>query len=259
MDYIIESASYSHIGCNRGENEDNIFFDGKILPVENKGLEEVLYAEFDLKQGYEIVSVFDGMGGHEDGQVASYIAARSIQRFVEQKNSFDKSRPFLEGIIKYINDDVRINVKEHNVKMGTTVAFFLFNNEKVYVVNVGDSKAFSFKNNAFIQLSKDHSDKAFLLSHGVTNRRPRLTQFLGMPEENGIIQPYITKDYLKAGDKYLLCSDGLTDMVENMEIVEILSEQISVKEIAKKLISKAIDNGGKDNITVIVSEVKVAK
>ena len=90
---------------------------------------------------------------------------------------------------------------------------------------------------------------------GPPKKKTPLTQHLGINPEDFLIEPYIAKGELKAGDVYLLCSDGLTDMLSNLEIDEILSAGASPEEDVRRLVDAALEKGGKDNVTAIVCRV----
>lgn len=92
-------------------------------------------------------------------------------------------------------------------------------------------------------------------ANGITNRKPYLTQFLGIDPEELRIEPFIQSGYYQAGDRYLLCSDGLTDMVDQDVIGEVLIQHEYPEDCAENLKKLALENGGRDNITVIVIDV----
>ena len=103
----------------------------------------------------------------------------------------------------------------------------------------------------FLQLSEDH------IEHfpGWERRKAPLTQHLGIDPEDMLIEPYIAKGDLRKGDVYLLCSDGLTDMLTNVEISCIMDSAASVDECASRLVDAALEKGGRDNVTVIVCKI----
>ena len=93
-------------------------------------------------------------------------------------------------------------------------------------------------------------------AQGITNRKPGLTQFLGIEEEEYIIEPHIIELKLKSKDLYLLCSDGLTDMCSEEEITEILDKKDSLKIKTRQLAEAALNHGGRDNITIILCQIR---
>ena len=250
----IVSACGSNVGRIRKNNEDNFYYLGKTLPEVNSGLGSFVYSSKTHLSLSQFFAVMDGMGGEEAGEKASYIAARTAADCLDEvEKTLFSPREFLASMCEKMNH----NVCEESKKlpygsMGSTLASLMFFSEEVYACNVGDSKIFRLRDNELLQISEDHSEQ---LPEGVT-RKPRLTQHLGMPEDEIQLEPYIAKGKLLPGDKYLICSDGLTDMVSNLEIHFILNSCISIQSCVKKLIQKAIKNGGKDNCTVIVCSVE---
>ena len=105
------------------------------------------------------------------------------------------------------------------------------------------------------QKQKTGDNAEFLQKYGITNRKPGLTQFLGISEEEFQVEPYVRYFSPRNQEQYLMCSDGLTDMVAEDEIRKILSEKITVKEKVQNLLTLALDKGGRDNITMILCEV----
>jgi protein phosphatase len=122
------------------------------------------------------------------------------------------------------------------------------NHLKVY--NLGDSRAYLLQKDTLRCLTKDHTTS--IIRPYSNQRSHSLSQYLGIPEEEFIIEPYCTDIELLAGDKILLSSDGLTDMLGEDTIKNILMEDMHPKGIAKKLLDAAIAEGGKDNITALV-------
>jgi protein phosphatase len=129
----------------------------------------------------------------------------------------------------------------------------IFGEKDIYTCNLGDSKIYRCDNKNLTQISKDHVIDIF------NDRKPPLSQFLGIPESEFIIEPYITHGAYNDGDLYLICSDGLTDMISENMIKNILAENKDVKICVDILLEKALANGGTDNITVILCKIKKKK
>ena len=136
--------------------------------------------------------------------------------------------------------------------MGSTIAMLMFFGDQPYVCNLGDSRIYRFRDDELMQISEDHLEP---VPPG-SGRKPRLVQHLGIFEEEMRLEPYIAKGALKRGDVFLLCSDGLTDMVSPAEICLILKETRSEKRAVERLIELALEHGGRDNTTVIVCRIK---
>lgn len=248
-----EGACACAVGNIRANNEDNFFFDGHFLRQCNGGLKRELTCDRPLKKTF-CCGVFDGMGGEAHGEAAAYIAAKTLKRYVARS----WWHPFaLEEFCLEANRRVCAQARKLSAGMiGATVAVVRFTEETAQVVNVGDSKVFLLRAGTLTQLSKDHTDKAFLESQGITKRKPRLTQHLGIEPSEMIIEPYRMDIPLQSGDRFLLCSDGLTDMVRYEEVQKALTETDSAEQAVEKLVKMALEAGGKDNITVLCCVIR---
>jgi serine/threonine protein phosphatase PrpC len=203
--------------------------------------------------------VADGMGGHQAGEIASAIAVETILNIDFGVDNIDFELE--KGILK-ANEAIleEVNHYPEMAGMGTTVVVLLIRDQTAYIAHVGDSRIYHYVDGALTQLTKDHSLVAELLENGEISeneaknhpQRNILTQALGSRIEMKIeflalgIQP---------GDKFLLCSDGLFGMVDREGIGEILKMDGEAQELAEKLVERANENGGSDNITVLVVEV----
>jgi protein phosphatase len=162
----------------------------------------------------------------------------------------------MTGSCQEMNDAICGEIDERSVShMGTTLAAYYFRDGKAWALNVGDSKCLRFRDGALEQLSVDHTDEETMKMNGVTGRKPFITQYLGIRSEDMSICPSFMKDEVRDGDMYLICSDGLTDMLPSDEIAEILCEEGDEEEKVQALLVGALKNGGRDNITVILCRV----
>ncbi len=251
MKFMIEAACACSTGKVRKNNEDNFFFDGRCLEEENSGLKHPVYMEQIIRHG-SCFAVFDGMGGENFGELASYTAAREMQSCERVLSDFFiPERRYLIRMTEQLNRSVLEAAREKCTdRMGTTMAALYFNPRYVYSCNLGDSRAYRLRDGEFMQLSRDHADSMY---NG--GRKAPLTQFLGMDSEERLIEPYIAKGELARGDMYLLCSDGLSDMVTNFEISDIMIKSDDVESCAAQLVEAALERGGIDNTTVIVCRI----
>lgn len=241
MNYFIEYYCISHKGNVRSTNQDNYCCLGEYMPFDNNGSNGVITG-ITRNIDDPIFAVFDGMGGEESGEMAAFIAARKL---AEYKFEHDPPKE-LFGYCKSANDEICEYTEEHSLtSMGTTAAILLFCKNKIFLCNIGDSKIFQFTDDAFRQISYDH------ISISAFGTKPPLTQNLGIKEDELIISPYTAIGDYHSNDVYLICSDGLTDMISNDEIKNILinTERANV---AEALLQKALENGGKDNITILL-------
>lgn len=252
MKYIIEASCSSHTGKLRKNNEDNFFFDGKCLEADNKGLPNPVVMEQPLKSGL-CLAVFDGMGGENFGELASHAAARCLQQVQRTPSDyFIPERKYLQRLCSQLNEAVLSVKKEMCTNhMGTTLAAAYFSSRYIYVCNLGDSRAYRLRGGEFMQLTCDHT--ATQPEH--INKKAPLNQYLGINPEEMLLEPYIAKGQIKRGDLYLICSDGLTDMVTNFEIADIMLNSADPLSCAEALTEAALSHGGRDNITLIVCKI----
>lgn len=232
----------------------------------------------DHAQPY-VFGVFDGMGGEECGEMASLIAAKCAAKLKIGPCPIDD----LQQYCKTANEEICKFADDHNIgAMGTTAVLLAFAENEIDLCNIGDSKAFRFDGEKLEQISVDHYAAPFY------GKKPPLSQNLGIPPSEMVIEPHFARGYYHDGDIYLLCSDGLTDMVSIEEIANILTETVAgktpgrsedvvagetpgrsklvvasettaVNNATEKLLQRALENGGSDNITIILCKVKKKK
>ncbi len=237
-------------GRVRDNNEDNLSFGTRILPLNHKGCG---LKAFEMKESIPLCfGVFDGMGGETKGELASYIGAKIFAKLASKDQPSDD---YLEQVFLEMNKEVfDASIKEKITQIGTTAATVVIDSGKAYAVNVGDSPIFMARNGLLEKVSESHTNEEFLKENGIV-RKPELIQFLGMDYREAQIEPSIKEINLQRGDQLLICSDGLTDMVESEEIEEIVNEDKDIKKKVEILFNEALNNGGKDNITIILAEV----
>ncbi len=188
------------------------------------------------------VGVFDGLGGEQCGEIASFIAAREAAQLTFERNIPLVLTDYIQKTNRKICDFAMSN---GIASMGTTAALIVFHKKKLYVCNIGDSKIFLLQDDQLIQLSKDH------LARIPCGIKAPLTQCLGIPEEALQLEPHFLTAPLHNENIFLLCSDGLTDMVELSEIRAILTTE-TPERASDMLVQRALEHGGEDNVSVIV-------
>lgn len=252
MRFTIEAACGSHTGKIRRNNEDNFYFNGKCLEAENSGLRNPVCLDAPLNHGL-CLSVFDGMGGENFGELAAYAAARQLQQYERTlADFFVPEKKYLNRLCTQLNQAVVDEKKRlRTEQMGTTMAALYFAGRYVYVCNIGDSRAYRLRHGEFLQLSQDHVESR----PGRERKKAPLTQHLGIDPDEMQIEPYIAKGKIEKDDQYLLCSDGLTDMLTNFEISNIMHNSQDAESCVQELIRAALAQGGRDNITVIVCKL----
>lgn len=239
---MLKTFSITDIGRKRKINQDYIFTSEK--PIGNLS---------------NLFIVADGMGGHNAGDYASKYTVETIVEEVEK--SFEKNPVKILGkAIHVANEHIRQKACENEIYsgMGTTLVAATCMGKYLQVANVGDSRLY-IVNDKITQITTDHSLVEEMVRMGGIDREAARVH----PDKNIITRAVGASDEvkvdffhmeLKEGDIILMCSDGLTNMVEDEEIRMIISGQRDVVEMAEALINEANDNGGKDNISVIVIE-----
>jgi serine/threonine protein phosphatase PrpC/LysM repeat protein len=214
---------------------------------------------FDTINGHAFV-VCDGMGGHNAGDVASELAVESVRDYLNEtycSNPFDA----VENAILYANKMI-YNLSLGNDYlhgMGTTIVLALIRDDRVYYGHVGDSRLYLYRNSVLDQMTEDHSIvqqllKAGLISLSEAKEHPKkheITRALGLTMS---VEPDVSpKAIIPQNDDFLmLCTDGLTNMLEPSDISKILNNPFGINDKAAKLISKANKNGGIDNVSIIL-------
>jgi PPM family protein phosphatase len=224
-------AAATHAGHRRDKNED-------------------CYA---AKPACGLWLVADGVGGHQRGEIASDIVARTISKEVARGASLKQAiTASHSALLSAIAKD-----KDHN-NMGSTVVALMLRKGQYHIGWVGDSRAYLW-DDKLTPLTRDHNPVAKLLASGQISeqeasthpQRHLITQCLGVSADAGI-QPGFVTGKLSKGQRLLLCSDGLSDELSNAEIAECLAGHSGIGEQANALLEDALHHGGKDNITVII-------
>ena len=203
--------------------------------------------------------VADGMGGHEAGEVASEIAVGTIQECAPEHADAEE----LGEAVKRANRDI-IDASltgRGRPGMGTTCTAAMLEGDRLVIAQVGDSRAYLLHSGILTQLTRDHSLMANMIEAGqitpeearVHPNRSVITRALGNDPDT---VPDLYEINVEAGDRMLLCSDGLTSMIEDAEISELLSRHADPQRCATALVNAAIAAGGADNVTVIVADVE---
>ena len=245
----LEVASLSHIGQVRQRNEDAL---GHFEPAEKAVRED--------KGSMFIVA--DGMGGHRGGEIASKLAVDTIlSSFYASKEN--DTLPSLQQAFSDANK-VIIEKSHEDVSlfgMGTTCTAMVIKKDEAYFAHVGDSRAYVVRDGELEQLTEDHSLVGEMVRSGILSeedarhhpRRNVITRSLGTHEETPADTP-ASPMRLAAGDVFLLCSDGLTSLVDPGEIEAILASN-PPRRTCDELVDLANEKGGKDNITVQVIRI----
>lgn len=237
-------GAMSHVGKVRDVNEDNYCI---------------------LEKDYSLFIVADGMGGHNAGEVASFIAVDSIQKHITKYISINMEEELIKGIIYEAFNRANQKIYTHGQEdpfcdgMGTTTTLVLKTDSTLYIGHVGDSRAYIIRDSRIKQITQDHSLVAELVRSGnITKveaiKHPQkniITRALGIAENIKIDIFTISFDPL---DILILCTDGLSNFVDKYEIEKVALEIKDSNEVCERLVSMANKRGGYDNITVLVAK-----
>ena len=240
----IIGACDTKCGNHRDTNEDNYLFNYEYAKEKHTNLEKILEVDMSNKNN-NTFGVFDGVGGEAKGEMASYLAAKSIIKYKSEHKIIDE-----EDYIKFANSVI----VSKGGKMATTAAFITFD-KTIKTCNLGDSRIYLLRDNKLKQISIDDTDKELNKKLNISGKKPQLMQYLGIDETELVLEPHINEFEYKVGDKFLLCTDGLTDSLSDKKIEEILKENKNPKEIVSELMNNALENS-KDNTTIMVFEIK---
>ena len=230
---MIEFGHLTHVGLRRELNEDTYYGDSEL--------------------GLWLVA--DGMGGHEYGEVASALAREAIVREIRQ------GTPLAQAMRIADEEIIRASKKRNDaLPMGTTVVAVRVNGPRFEVAWVGDSRVYLWRDGKLAQLSQDHSYVQELISQGAISveqarshpHRNVVTQALGVTDPQNLNVETMS-DELRSGMQLLLCSDGLTEEVDDSGISQVLAHtECSAQECVDGLVAAALDGGGSDNVTVVL-------
>ena len=208
--------------------------------------------------------VADGMGGHKAGDYASrYISEHLVEHIKQAEDSeiIPLLREGIEKVNQMLYQESRDKAELNG--MGTTLVAAVIEDSSMYVANVGDSRLYLIRNQ-LKQITKDHSYVEELVSLGQMERGSRdyrekkniITRAVGTEEK---LEIDFFEVSLEPGDYVLMCSDGLSNMLEDAEMEEIICSELELGEKAEKLITVANDNGGKDNIAVVLINPEIGR
>lgn len=284
--YKITSYAMSHIGKVRSNHEDNFLLDNGDL-IDNKiqknikidhaiNSKQYIESSYNKRTNQGIFTVCDGMGGHNCGEIASFIAVKNLSKLKDkilQNNNIQSSIVSFQKYIEYTNNDI-LNFSKNNNEtkgMGTTLVSLIIKNKKAAIINLGDSTAFTYEKNKLTKITKSHTEGQRLLDLGIISKdelkklriKNALTRFLGMSEEMGTPIGDVHEIDINNDMYFILCSDGLTDVLSEDKIEEILNQlkNQSIENIGRYLVNAALigdenNKGGRDNITVVIVKIE---
>lgn len=249
----VEAYGLSDVGKKRSRNEDSYL----------------------VSDDLNLYVVADGMGGHSGGEYASRLAVATMDEVLQSINA-DPEATVISGVnseeteygdrLKYAIEVAGQKIYDQALYdpelkgMGTTITTVIVDGKSAYIANVGDSRVYLLRGDEIKQLTEDHSlvseqMKAGLISeqdakkHSLKNI---ITRSVGYQEE---VEIDLEKIELQSGDYLLLCSDGLTNMVDDENIFKTVNEAKDIQSSCRQLVDQANENGGDDNITVVICQI----
>ena len=238
----------SDTGKVRDHNEDNFAFFKICLPVNHQTSGLMLRRG----EGNAEAAIFDGMGGEAAGELASYSAAQLFPDYIKPDRWNEEEITKLIEALNTVVCEAKERGKYNSI--GTTVTALFLQDGIAWIGNLGDSPAYLLRDGSLSLIAELHTDAKMLERLGI-KRKPALTQCLGTEPEMFSIVPYVGQFEVKSGDRILLCSDGLTDMVPEEEIAAVLAAEPRTELAAEVLRTKALEGGGIDNITILLCDI----
>lgn len=249
--YHVTSHGMTDVGLVRQKNED-------------------AWAELPQQQLFLLA---DGMGGHQSGDVAAKEAIKALEKLAaeplspkaEKKLTLDETRTFLKKSIEEVNTQVfNLGYSDEELRgMGTTLCALHVHDDGVVYAHVGDSRIYRLRDEELEQVTRDHSLLRELVDLGQLDEEQSieflykniLTRAVGTEP---VVEPTVNTAEIQPGDLYLLCSDGLTDMLTDDIIEEIMIREKNLKISSQALVKAAKEQGGNDNITVVLVKIEKA-
>jgi protein phosphatase len=246
----LEAASLTDTGQVRPNNEDAF---GHFQPE----------SEDERREKGCLFLVADGMGGHRGGEIASDLAVKTIRTSYFADSDENRAAALMAAVEEANRLILRESTTDPSLTgMGTTCTAMAIHNGFAYFVHIGDSRAYVLREGELVQLTQDHSLVGEMVRSGILSdedarnhpKRNVITRSLGIQETVAADTPF-SPFKLEKGDEFVLCSDGLTSMVEDGEIGAVLAEN-ETDVGCRKLVDLANRRGGKDNVTILVVKVE---
>ena len=271
----VKAFGLTDVGCVRESNEDQFLVAdlAKTMRIWHTSLPEPK-VRFGNERGH-LFLVADGMGGHNGGECASAMAVAAIEQFTLNtfKWFFHPGGPDAQRVLAQFQTAMReaeARIFEESAEhpelhgMGTTVTMAYHLDSQLCIVHAGDSRAYMFEGGELKQVTRDHTVVAELVRQGSLEpgdaRRHRfrnlITNVVGGNEALHFVEAHALQ--LQAGDRLLLCSDGLTEMLTNDAIAATLRDESDPEAACRKLVGQANDAGGRDNVTVVIARFDAA-
>ncbi|MBO6188357.1 MAG: serine/threonine-protein phosphatase [Prevotella sp.] len=245
----ITLTAASRVGCVRSNNEDMVLAYDRLLRS------DIYATEFQTENMDRfVIALADGMGGHKAGEVASSDTLSNLQFFLSDLPQKLTPGEFYEMMVEWLQSinqiiDSKGRVNPSMADMGTTLVGVIYYNGKYYWLNCGDSRLYRLRDRQLKQISTDHS---LSNARGEKKHSNIITNCIGAGCKNSYIDMFEFTDDVRLGDTYMLCSDGLNDMVSDAAIEHLMNDGANANELCEA----AIDAGGYDNVSVCVFKIE---
>ncbi len=269
MGLKIEAAVCCSIG-RRKNNEDNFYVNGRYMEREqmnNGGQYKALVAD-----ELQMYAVCDGMGGAEFGEEASLKAVQELARFQSECPQPDSTR-YLGDMIDRLSkdiDQISLDKGMESGSCGSTIALLILRNDTYRTVHVGDSRVYRMRGGELKRITRDDSEVQDMVDRGEITldqawthpRKNVITRHLGMPTDGTVLIPTVSpRNQLRNGDRFMICSDGVSDQLHDTVLRDMLSRGMPAKDVAEMIVRTSLkdaDNAGihSDNITCVIVDVK---
>ncbi|HEY0531686.1 MAG TPA: protein phosphatase 2C domain-containing protein [Actinoplanes sp.] len=236
MTLVVRAVAATDQGLVRSNNEDAVFVGNRLLVVA------------------------DGMGGLPAGELASDILVQAMGVVDELPDTGEPLQDLIAAL-QTANERIEAAVADDDARdgMGTTVTTLMLSGDRVAMLNVGDSRCYRLRDGSLSQLTRDDTYVQALVDQGVLTpddaRRHPQRALVTQAVQGGPFRPAGRMIPVQVGDRFLLCSDGLSDYVEDSVIAETLRSNADRKTAAAELVHRTLENGAPDNVTVIVADI----
>ena len=236
----VEFAYLTHPGLYRKTNQDNLICMEAYLPEAHGRTDGPVTGRAEVTT-HALFGVFDGMGGEEHGEAASFIAARAAV------NGEIRDMAGLAAFCGEANREICAYARKNRIRSsGTTASLLLFDGQGAGSCHIGDSRIYRLGSRGITQLTKDD------VWPSASGRKNMLLQCLGIPEDEMRIRPHLDYYSIRSETAFLICTDGLTNMVADERIAAAISDGRDLKRQAQTLLDQALQAGGRDNITLLL-------
>lgn len=247
----MQCYAQTNIGSVRKNNEDNYYLNGSFKLSAQSPQEELISSP----EGAELLfGVFDGMGGEAHGEECAMLCATTLSQYQGGDRPFEAPAFYQQA-----NAVVCELEKRTRETGGSTAAVAQVRGNRVFASNAGDSRVYHLRGKELKCLTRDHTRYQQMVEAGVPNpdisERHVLTKFIGMDDRRPLTPNFAVSVKLEEGDRIMLCSDGVTGVLSDAEIAEILSQPQLPEVVGRALVQRALEAGSRDNVTMVLAEV----